>query len=122
MNFLIVDDTKVARIAIKSFLEGIRGNKDDVYVEAENGVVGLKKITEMKFDFILVDMNMPEMNGIDFVKKLRSIEAYKKTPMIMVTGSEDKGAVLQAVKAGITDYVVKPFDRDNFEAKVTKHL
>jgi len=79
----------------------------------------LEKIGKEDFDLVLTDWNMPEMNGEQFVKKLRSDEKYKSLPILMITTRGMKDDVITAVKLGINGYIVKPFTPDILKDKIT---
>ena len=101
MKVLVVDDSAVMRkIVIKALTEG--GHTD--VVEAGDGKDALSKIGDV--DFILTDWNMPVMDGLTFVKEVRKT---KTTPIVMVTTEGGQKEVLEALKSGVNDYIVKPF-------------
>ncbi len=79
----------------------------------------MEKIGKEDFDLVLTDWNMPEMNGEQFVKKLRSDEKYKSLPILMITTRGMKDDVITAVKLGINGYIVKPFTPDILKDKIT---
>ncbi len=105
MHFLVVDDSSTMRRILCNTLTSIGHSA----TEAEDGLDALKKLSEGTFDVIMTDWNMPKMNGLDLVKKLRSNEAYKDTPIIMVTTEGGKREVITAIKEGVNNYIVKPF-------------
>lgn len=115
MRVLLIDDSRTMRNIIKKTLE-TQGPVE--FAEAGDGVEGLKAsaAATAPFDVILVDWNMPNMDGITFVTKYR--ETDKKTPLMMVTTEAEKGRVLEAVKAGVNNYVVKPFTPETLLEKV----
>ncbi len=104
MKILVIDDSATMRkIEIKILAQ--LGYTD--IAEAEDGVQGLAQMAEAPADLILLDWNMPNMDGLTFVKTLRS--QGNKTPIIMVTTEAERSRVIQAIQAGINNYVVKPF-------------
>jgi len=113
MKALVVDDSlTIRRIVIKALsMVGI-----SEAAEAGDGAEALKAATEQEFDLILLDWNMPKMSGIDMLRALR--QAGKKTPVIMVTTEAEKSRVIEAIKAGANDYLIKPFAPDQLAAKV----
>jgi len=113
MKALVVDDSMtIRRIVIKALsLVGI----DDA-TEAGDGMEALKAVKEADFDLILLDWNMPKMSGIDTLRSLR--QEGKKTPVIMVTTEAEKSRVIEAIKTGANDYLIKPFSPDQLAAKV----
>jgi two-component system chemotaxis response regulator CheY len=92
---------------------------DDV-VEANDGMDGLNKMDGV--ELVLTDWNMPEMDGLTFVKALRSEGKYGDVPIIMVTTEAAKKEILEAIKAGVSDYIVKPFTPDTLKEKLDKVL
>ena len=116
---LIVDDSPTMRRIIKNTLERI-GFKASY--EAENGKEGLEQLAMHPINFVITDWNMPEMNGLEFVTALRNTPEYSKLPVLMITTRGMKEDVLQAVQAGVNNYVVKPFTPETLEAKIGKLL
>lgn len=113
MKALVVDDSMtIRRIVIKAL--GMAGITDTV--EAEDGMEALKATQSNEFDLILLDWNMPKMSGIDTLRSIR--ESGKKTPVIMVTTEAERSRVIEAIKTGANDYLIKPFSPDQLAAKV----
>ena len=113
MRALVVDDSMtIRRIVIKSL--GMVGISDAT--EAGDGTEAISALKESEFDVILLDWNMPKMTGIDTLKAIR--QAGNKTPVIMVTTEAEKSRVIEAIKAGANDYLIKPFSPDQLAAKV----
>lgn len=107
MKFLVVDDSSTMRRIIKNTL-GRLGHKD--ILEAEDGAVAWKLMGEhTDIDILVTDWNMPEMNGLELVKKVRAEQKYEDMPIIMVTTEGGKTEVITALKAGVNNYIVKPF-------------
>lgn len=106
MHFLVVDDSSTMRRIICNTLGSI-GYTD--VTEAEDGVDALRKMKEKQFDAIMTDWNMPRMNGLELVKTARTMDAYKYTPIIMITTEGGKREVITAIKEGVNNYIVKPF-------------
>jgi two-component system chemotaxis response regulator CheY len=119
MKILLVDDSKTMRNIQKKSLEQL-GNTS--FVEAADGVEALARIAENGdgFSFILIDWNMPNMDGITLVGRIR--ESDKKTPLIMCTTEAEKNRVIEALKAGVNNYVVKPFTPEAIVEKVKQTL
>ena len=117
MKILTVDDSSTMRRIIKNTLTRI-GYTD--VVEAEHGVDALSKMAGI--NLVLTDWNMPEMDGLTFVKALRSNPQFGELPIIMVTTEAAKKEILEAIKAGVTDYVVKPFTPEILKEKIEKVL
>jgi two-component system, chemotaxis family, chemotaxis protein CheY len=117
MKVLIVDDSSTMRRIVKKVLEDF-GKYD--YLEAANGLEAVNLSAEADVKLILMDWNMPEMAGIDAVKAIRG--KGNKTPIVMVTTEAEKRRVIEAIQAGINDYLVKPFTPDQLSAKIQKFL
>jgi two-component system chemotaxis response regulator CheY len=90
------------------------------YVEASNGMEALRQLQNQKIDLVLLDWNMPELSGIDFLKKVRARDEYKNLPIIMVTSEAAKYNVIEALKNGATDYIIKPVNEKIFFEKLSK--
>jgi two-component system chemotaxis response regulator CheY len=117
MQILLVDDSKTMRNIQKSVLTQL-GFTD--LVEAVDGVDALAKAKASKPGLMLVDWNMPNMDGLSFVKAWRQID--KATPIIMVTTEAEKSRVIEAIKAGVNNYVVKPFTPDLLSQRIQETM
>ena len=117
MKILLVDDSRTIRNIQKNVLKQL--NYDDVD-EAEDGVIALARFKEQVPDLILVDWNMPNMDGITLVRKIREIN--KTVPIIMCTTEAEKSRVLEAIKAGVNNYAVKPFTTESLGEKIAQTL
>ncbi len=119
MKVLLIDDSRTMRNIQKKVLSA---NPAIEFAEAGDGVEALAVIaaTPGGFDLLIVDWNMPNMDGITLVRKVR--ETDKTTLMIMATTEAEKGRVLEAVRAGVNNYVVKPFTPEALLEKVTATL
>ena len=107
MKLLVVDDSSTMRRIIKNTLQ--RLGYEDI-LEAEHGVEALEQLDKIEgINVLITDWNMPEMNGLDLVKKTRADARYKDIPIIMVTTEGGKAEVITALKAGVNNYIVKPF-------------
>ncbi|GAD19167.1 chemotaxis response regulator CheY [Helicobacter fennelliae] len=107
MKILVVDDSSTMRRIIKNTLQ--RLGYEDI-LEAEHGVQAWEILdSTQNVQVLITDWNMPEMNGLELVKKVRSDERYKDIPIIMVTTEGGKAEVITALKAGVNNYIVKPF-------------
>ena len=107
MKILLVDDSKLMRNAMRKHLSTL---PDCEFTEAGDGAQGLAAIQAAGpggFDIVLVDWNMPTMDGLTMVKNVRELD--KKTPLVMVTTEGEASRVIEAVRAGTNNYVVKPF-------------
>src|SRR5438270_13097976 len=109
MLALVVDDSRTIRIIIGKMLREIGIE----VLEATNGVEALEQIKRNpNVELLLVDWNMPEMNGIEFIRAVRSQPAYKAVPILMVTSEAQGEQVTQALSAGANEYLMKPFNKD----------
>ncbi|PAF45775.1 chemotaxis response regulator CheY [Helicobacter sp. 11S02629-2] len=107
MKLLIVDDSSTMRRIIKNTLQ--RLGYEDI-LEAEHGADAWNQLSTVDgIQVLITDWNMPEMNGLELVKKVRAEPKYKNIPIIMVTTEGGKTEVIAALKAGVNNYIVKPF-------------
>jgi two-component system chemotaxis response regulator CheY len=119
MKFLIVDDFATMRRIVRNLLKEIGfGNAD----EAEDGAAALQMLKAGKFDFVVSDINMPNMNGFELLKSIRAEPAFKELPVLMVTAEAKKEDIITAAQAGASGYIVKPFTKATLEEKLTKIL
>jgi len=121
MNILIVDDSGVMRRIHKGILLEHGVAESDI-IEAEDGKAALAVAREKTIGLFLVDWNMPNLNGIDFVRTLRAMDPYKTTPIVMITSEAAKYMVVEAIQAGVTNYVVKPIKGKALFEKIGKFL
>lgn len=117
MKIMLVDDSRTMRNIQKNVL-GQLGYSD--LVEACDGMDALSKVGAEDPDLILLDWNMPNMDGLTFLKKFR--ETDKTTPVIMVTTEAEKPRVVEAIKAGVNNYIVKPFTPDVLGGRIDETL
>ena len=117
MKILLVDDSRTIRNIQKNVLAEI-GYQN--VVEASDGREALSRIAVEKPDLMLVDWNMPVMDGLTLVRKVR--ETDKTTPIIMCTTESEKSRVVEAIKAGVNNYVVKPFTGETLSEKISQTL
>ncbi len=117
MNIMLVDDSRTIRKIQRRTLEQL-GHTD--IVDAEDGVQALAKFNEKAPDLILIDWNMPNMNGIELVQKIRATN--KAIPLIMCTTEAEKSRVLEAIKAGVNNYIVKPFTAESLGEKIEQTM
>ncbi|NVJ48779.1 MAG: response regulator [Gammaproteobacteria bacterium] len=119
-NILVIDDASMIRDLIKKFVRDyFPGAK---LFDAHNGQSGKSVLLHQEIDLILCDWEMPEMNGMELLQWIRQEERYKNKPFIMVTSRGDKEFVVEAIEAGVSDYLVKPFNRQQFAEKVERAL
>ncbi len=114
-KFLIVDDMATMRRIIRSILNQLGYQNID---EAEDGKVALQKLKQQKYDFVITDWNMPNMTGIELVQAIRKDPELKHLPVLMVTAEAKKENVIMALKAGVNNYIVKPFTPATLKQKL----
>ena len=119
IKVLVVDDFSTMRKIIKNNLKGMGFNN---ILEAENGQKALEELKKESVGLIISDWNMPVMTGIELLKAVRGDAGLKSIPFIMVTAEGQKDNVMEAAKAGVSNYVVKPFTPDIFSEKLQKVL
>jgi two-component system chemotaxis response regulator CheY len=117
IKILVVDDMATMRRIIKGLLNQL-GYKN--IEEAEDGKVALQKLKSQKFDFVVTDWNMPNMTGLELVQEIRKDPELKDLPVLMVTAEAKKENVLMAIKAGVNNYIVKPFTAEVLKEKMEK--
>ena len=119
MKILLIDDSRTMRNIQKNVLKAL-GEYE--CVEAGDGAEGLTVVAACpsSFDLILVDWNMPKMDGITFVRNVRQHD--RQTPIIMVTTEAEKSRIIDAIKAGVNNYVIKPFTPDSLMERVRATL
>jgi len=120
-RILIVDDSSVMRKIIERSLRQAGLEQAEV-VEAGNGIEALAQVREGVFDLILSDINMPAMDGIEFLRQLSTIETAKGTPVVMVTTEGSESRVVEALSIGAKGYIRKPFTPDQIKERVTPLL
>lgn len=119
MKVLVVDDFATMRRIVKNILKEL--DFKDI-VEAENGAAAVKILESQDIDLIVSDWNMPKMTGLDLLKWVRANEKTKNLPFLMVTAEAQKENVVEAVKAKVSNYIVKPFTAAVMAEKLAKIL
>jgi two-component system, chemotaxis family, chemotaxis protein CheY len=117
IKVLVVDDFATMRRIVKGVLRQLGFSN---IIEAEDGTVALNELKKEKIGLIVSDWNMPNMTGLELLKAVRGDGELKGIPFIMVTAEGQKENVIEAVKAGVTNYVVKPFTPETFGEKLQK--
>ena len=117
MSFLVVDDFPTMRRIVRSLLKELGFTNVE---EAEDGQDALKKLRAGKFEFIVSDWNMPNLDGLEMLKEIRQDDALKELPVLMVTAEAKKENIIAAAQAGANGYVVKPFTAATLEEKLNK--
>ena len=117
MKFLVVDDFSTMRRIVRGLLKEMGHIDVD---EAEDGVVALGMLKARKFDFVVSDINMPNMNGFGLLKAIRADADLRHLPVLMVTAEARKEDIVLAAQSGASGYIVKPFTKATLEDKVSK--
>ena len=117
LKFLVVDDFSTMRRIVRGLLKEMGCNTVD---EAEDGAVALQMLKTNRYDFVVSDINMPNMNGFDLLMALKADDKLKHIPVLMVTAEARKEDILLAAQSGAAGYVVKPFNKATLEEKITK--
>ncbi|MCL2514276.1 MAG: response regulator [Oscillospiraceae bacterium] len=120
MKLLVVDDSAVIRKVIKAAADVLQLET----IEAEDGIEALEKVAahHAGIDLILLDWNMPEMNGYDVLVEIKTNDKYKHIPVMMVTTEGQQSSIVAAVRAGADNYLVKPFTVEELETKIVECL
>lgn len=119
MKILAVDDSPTMRRIITNTLR--RAGYSDV-TEATDGKDALAKMKVNQFDFIITDWNMPEMDGMEFTTAIRKISDFKNIPVLMITTRSVQDDIVEAIKAGVNSYIVKPFTPEILKEKINEIL
>jgi len=117
IKILVVDDFATMRKVVRNLLKQV--GYDDI-VEAEDGVMALRALKSQKIDVIISDWNMPNMSGLELLKAVKDDAELAKTPFLMVTAEALQDNVVAAVKAGVNEYIVKPFTAEVLNEKIVK--
>lgn len=117
IKVLVVDDFSTMRRIVKNILRQL-GFED--IEEAEDGAQAYAKLKSGGFGFLVSDWNMPNMDGLELLKKVRSDSELKSLPVLMVTAEAEKHKVIEAIKAGVNNYIVKPFTAEVMKEKIDK--
>ena len=117
LKFLIVDDFSTMRRIVRGLLKEMGCNNAE---EAEDGAVALNMLKASKYDFVVSDINMPNMNGFDLLKAVKADESLRHLPVLMVTAEARKEDIVLAAQSGAAGYIVKPFTKATLEEKLGK--
>jgi two-component system, chemotaxis family, chemotaxis protein CheY len=116
MRALVVDDSRAMRMILKKSLTSC--GFDEIH-EAGNGLEALDELADMEWaDVVLVDWNMPEMSGIEFVEAVRATALYDEVPIVMVTTETEVTQMIRALDAGANEYIMKPFTAEVLREKL----
>lgn len=113
---LIVDDSRVVRKVARKILENLQFTCD----EAEDGSQAVTKVGGLMPDVVLLDWNMPVMNGIEFLRKLRTMPGGDKPKVVFCTTENDMKNIQEALSSGADEYIMKPFDEDIIQSKLSQ--
>ena len=116
LRFLVVDDFSTMRRIVRNLLKESGYTEAD---EAEDGVAALQKLRNSNFDFVVSDINMPNMNGFQLLMEIKKDEKLKHIPVLMVTAEARKEDIVMAAQQGAAGYIVKPFTKATLEDKVS---
>lgn len=117
MRVLVVDDFSTMRRIVKNILRQLGFNN---IVEADDGSTAWEVLNKDRIDFIVSDWNMPELPGIDLLRKVRASEEFKDIPFLMVTAEGLQENIIEAVQAKVSNYIVKPFTAETLGQKIDK--
>ena len=121
MTFLVVEDSRPARNLVKNYITEIDLGHPCRFFEAESGEEALMMLQTYGIDFALLDLNLAtKMTGLDILKEIRNSEKHKRLPVLMISGESDKANVIQSIKFGANDFIVKPIDQKSFTEKILK--
>jgi len=119
IRFLVVDDFSTMRRIVRNLLKEIGHTNVD---EAEDGQIALGKLKANTFDFVVSDLNMPNMNGFELLRQIRADASLKSLPVLLVTAEAKKEDIVTAAQIGASGYIVKPFTKATLEEKLGKIL
>ena len=117
MKILVVDDFSTMRRIIKNLLRDLGFTNTQ---EADDGSTALPMLQQGDFDFLITDWNMPGMEGIELLKRVRADEKLKSMPVLLVTAEAKKEQIVEAAQAGVNGYIVKPFTAQTLREKIEK--
>ena len=117
LKFLVVDDFSTMRRIVRGLLKEMGCNNVE---EAEDGAVALNMLKSGRFDFVVSDINMPNMTGFELLKAIKADEGLRHLPVLMVTAEARKEDIVLAAQSGAAGYIVKPFTKATLEEKVQK--
>ena len=117
LKILVVDDFSATRTIVINYLSKL-GYKNTV--EAEDGFSALARLKSALFDLVVTDWSMSDMSGLDLLKQMRADSDLKHIPVLMVTSEDLQGNIVTAIKAGLNEYIVRPFEEHTFKQKLEK--
>ena len=117
LKFLVVDDFSTMRRIVRNLLKELGFNNVE---EAEDGADALNKLQAGGFGFVISDWNMPQMTGIELLRKVRASEDFGHLPFLMVTAEAQQSNIIEAAQARVSNYIVKPFTAETMKQKIDK--
>lgn len=117
IKFLVVDDFSTMRRIVRNLLKEVGYSNVD---EAEDGAIAIGKLKSTKFDFVVSDINMPNMNGFELLRQIRADAQLKDLPVLLVTAEAKREDIINAAQCGASGYIVKPFTKATLEEKLVK--
>ncbi len=117
MRVLVVDDFSTMRRIIKNILRQLGFTN---IVEADDGTTAWDVLNKDKVEFVISDWNMPQMTGIDLLRKVRASEEFSDMPFLMVTAEAQQENIIEAAQAKVSNYIVKPFTAETLKQKIDK--
>ena len=117
LKILVVDDFSATRTIVINYLSKLCYKNT---VEAEDGFSALARLKSALFDLVVTDWSMSDMSGLDLLKQMRADSDLKHIPVLMVTSEDLQGNIITAIKAGLNDYIVRPFEEYTFKQKLEK--
>ena len=115
MKILVVDDFSTMRRIVKNILRQLGFNN---ILEADDGSTGLDILQKERIDMVISDWNMPKMTGLELLKIVRADDALRDIPFLMVTAEAQQENIIEAVKSGVNNYIVKPFTAETLGKKI----
>jgi two-component system chemotaxis response regulator CheY len=117
-NIMVIDDSRIMRGIVKKTFARLEIPCN--FLEAGDGEEAIRLLEAEKVDLILLDWNMPNVNGFDFLKKIKAVDNYKNIPVVMITSETARLNVVEAIKAGVAAYITKPINYEVFMEKISK--
>ena len=117
IRILVVDDSIGIRLAAKKIFQKLGYLQVSI---ADDGTTALEELKKGKFELVVSDWNMPKMSGIDLLKAMRADESLEKIPFLLVTGDDDQDNIMAAIKAGINNFMTKPYDAMVLSEKIER--
>ena len=114
---MVVDDFATMRKIVKNILTQLGFKNTE---EADDGTTAMSQLKSSTFDFVITDWNMPKMSGLELLKQMRATPEFKDIPVLMVTAEALQENIVAAAKAGVNDYIIKPFDAKTLNEKLEK--